>query len=49
VSFDPPIGEVWPSLSRCVEVHPKKTTTYTLRADDGAGHIQTEQLRVVVK
>jgi hypothetical protein len=32
-----------------VEVHPKKTTTYTLRADDGAGHIQTEQLRVVVK
>jgi hypothetical protein len=49
VSFDPPIGEVWPSLSRCVEVHPKKTTTYTLRADDGAGRIQTEQLRVVVK
>jgi hypothetical protein len=49
VAFDPSIGEVWPSLSRCVEVHPKKTTTYTLRAEDSAGHSQTQQLRVVVK
>jgi hypothetical protein len=49
VSFDPPIPDVWPSMDRCVDVSPKKTTTYTLNADDGAGHSDKAQLLVEVK
>jgi hypothetical protein len=49
VSFDPPIPNVWPSHSRCVDIMPRKTTTYTLIADDGAGHKETAQLTVQVK
>src|SRR5215470_2067417 len=30
VKLDPPVGEVWPSHSRCLHVAPKKTTTYKL-------------------
>jgi hypothetical protein len=37
VRLDPPAGAVWPSLNRCVDVAPKKSTRYTLTAEDGAG------------
>ena len=47
VRFDPPVGDVWPALSRCVQVSPRKDTEYKLIADDGAGHSTTES--VVVK
>jgi len=49
VSFDPPIPNVWPSMERCVDVSPMRTTTYTLNADDGAGHADKAQLLVQVK
>lgn len=49
VAFDPPIPDVWPSMSRCVDVAPKKSTTYTLTADDGAGHSEKAQLSIEVK
>lgn len=49
VAFDPLIYGVWPSMNRCVDVSPKKSTTYTLRADDGAGHATEAQLTVQVK
>lgn len=49
ISFDPPIPDVWPSMSRCVDVSPKKSTTYTLHADDGAGHSDKAQILVQVK
>jgi hypothetical protein len=49
LSFDPPIPDVWPSMSRCVDVSPKKSTTYTLNADDGAGHSDKAQISVQVK
>lgn len=49
VSFDPPIPNVWPSLNRCVDVSPRKTSTYTLHADDGAGHSELAQISVQVK
>jgi hypothetical protein len=49
VAFDPPIPDVWPSMSRCVDVSPKKSTTYTLNADDGAGHSDKAQISVQVK
>lgn len=49
VSFDPPIADVWPSMNRCVDVSPQKTTAYTLTADDGAGHTDKAQATVQVK
>ena len=49
VSFDPPIANVWPSLNRCVDVSPLKSTTYTLNADDGAGHSDKAQITIQVK
>ncbi|MGC2209493.1 MAG: hypothetical protein WA532_05200 [Candidatus Korobacteraceae bacterium] len=49
VAFDPPIDHVWPSMNRCVDVSPKKSTTYTLVADDGAGHTDKAQVAVQVK
>lgn len=35
--LDPPVEKVWPSLSRCFDVAPTKTTHYTLTAE-GADH-----------
>jgi hypothetical protein len=49
VAFDPPIPDVWPSMSRCVDVSPKRTTTYTLTADDGAGHSEKAQVTIAIK
>lgn len=49
VVFDPPIEEVWPSMNRCVDVSPRKSTTYTLSAYDGAGHSDKAQVSVKVK
>jgi len=49
VAFDPPVENVWPSMNRCVDVSPKKSTTYTLTADDGAGHSDKAQVSVQVK
>jgi threonine/homoserine/homoserine lactone efflux protein len=48
VKLDPPVASVWPSLSRCVSVTPKKTTTYTLTAMDSGGHSKTATLTVTV-
>jgi hypothetical protein len=48
VKIDPPVGAVWPSLSRCITVQPKKTTTYTLTIDDGAGHTKTASVTLPV-
>jgi len=48
VKLDPPVGSVWPSLSRCLSVTPKKTATYTLTATDSAGHTKTASLTVTV-
>jgi hypothetical protein len=49
VSIDPPIGETWPSVSRCMQITPKKTTKYTFTADDGKGTTKTAELTIVVK
>jgi hypothetical protein len=38
VRIEPPLDDVKPSLSRCLEVHPRKSTDYTLIARDAAGH-----------
>ncbi len=49
VTVDPPVGEVWPSVSRCMQIAPKKTTKYTFTADDGKGSTKTAELTIVVK
>src|SRR6516225_905516 len=36
VTLEPQSSPVWPSYSRCVDVNPTKTTTYTLIASDEA-------------
>ena len=48
VALDPPVGAVWPSHSRCLDVSPTKTTTYTLTIVDAAGKSasQSVELRV---
>jgi hypothetical protein len=36
--LEPPVEQVWPAYSRCFEVRPAATTTYTLTAADSSGH-----------
>ena len=49
IRLDPPAGDVWPSYSRCLDVTPSRTTTYTLTADDGQGNAKTSSLTIEVK
>jgi len=49
VTLAPQPSPVWPSHSNCVDVAPKKDTTYTLAIDDGAGHSQSQSVTVTVK
>ncbi|HKM82880.1 MAG TPA: hypothetical protein VJY15_18215 [Candidatus Acidoferrum sp.] len=49
VSLDPPVAAVWPSHTRCFEVSPKRTTTYTLTINDGTGKTATKTLQVRVR
>ena len=48
VNLDPPAEPVWPAFYRCVNVSPRKTTTYTLTIEDGAGHTKTASIEVKV-
>jgi hypothetical protein len=49
VKVDPPVEQLKPSAHHCFEIAPKKTTTYTITADDGAGHTKSEALTIQVK
>jgi hypothetical protein len=50
VTIDPPAdGEVWPSHNRCVDVTPKKTTTYTLTIVGASGNSTTQSVDVKVQ
>jgi hypothetical protein len=49
VKIDPPVAQLTPSYHHCFEIAPKKTTTYTITADDGAGHTKSESLTIQVK
>jgi hypothetical protein len=48
VTLDPPAGEVWPSHSRCVNVSPRKTTTYILTIQDAAGKSVSQSVELPV-
>jgi hypothetical protein len=49
VRLDPPDANVWPSLSRCFHLSPKKTTTYTLTIEDAEGHTKSATVKVTVE
>ena len=49
VRLDPPAADVWPSMSRCFEVTPVKTTRYTLTAESAGHQTVSESLEIVVK
>jgi hypothetical protein len=49
VKLEPQSNPVWPSPSRCVEVAPTKTTTYTLTIVDAAGNTKSQTLEVRVR
>ena len=49
VALDPPVGSVWPSHSRCLNVAPKKTTTYTLTITGAAGKTASQSLELRVQ
>ena len=48
VKLEPQSQPVWPAFIHCVQVSPARTTTYTLTADDGAGHTKTATVQVQV-
>lgn len=49
VRIEPPVGDVWPSRSRCVDVSPKSDTTYKLIAEDAEGNVKTTSVTVQVR
>jgi len=49
VSLDPPVATVWPSHTRCFEVSPKRTTTYTLTITNATGKTATKEVQVQVR
>jgi len=49
VKLEPQSNPVWPSYSRCVDVTPVKTTTYTLTIADASGHTLSQSLEVKVR
>jgi hypothetical protein len=49
VEINPPIEQAKPTYYHCLEIAPKKTTTYTVTATDGKGHTKSQSLTVQVK
>ena len=49
VQIVPTIEGVGPALSRCIEIHPTRTTEYELKAQDAAGHSVSQKLTIQVR
>jgi hypothetical protein len=49
VRLDPPVEKVWPSMSRCFDVAPAKTTHYTLTAESADHKSATASLDIAVQ
>jgi hypothetical protein len=49
VRLEPQTQPVWPSVARCVNVSPSKSTTYTLTIEDAAGRTQSQNIDVKVQ
>ena len=49
VRIEPPVPNVWPSFSRCVEVSPAADTEYRLIAEDAEGNTATAATAIRVR
>jgi hypothetical protein len=49
VTLDPPVAEVWPSHSRCIDLKLKKSTTFTLTIADAAGKTVSQSIGLKVQ
>ena len=49
MTLEPQTHPVWPAFSHCVQVTPRKTTTYKFTAEDGAGHTKEAKAEVKVR
>jgi hypothetical protein len=49
VKLDPPVEALKPTYRHCIEIAPKKTTTYTLTAVNAAGKSKSVSLEVRVE
>ena len=49
VTLEPPVGPVWPSYSRCLDVSPTKETTYTLTVEDARGNSKSATVTIRVR
>jgi len=49
VQVVPQAGPTWPAFSRCLQVMPRKTTTYTLTATSGSGERKTATAEIEVR
>jgi hypothetical protein len=48
VSIEPAVAQLTPSLNRCLQMTPRKTTRYTLTAEDGKGGKVSQSLVLTV-
>lgn len=49
VRLDPPIGKVWPAMSRCFDVRPERSTRYTLTAVGADQKVASASLQITVE
>jgi hypothetical protein len=49
VTLDPPVAEVWPSHSRCIDLKAKKSTTYILGIADASGRTVSQSVELKVR
>jgi hypothetical protein len=49
VAIDPPVGNIWVSTNRCLQIHPAKTTKYVFTAEDGKGNKLMQDITITVK
>ena len=49
VKIEPDVEPVKPSISHCLDVYLKKTTTYTLKAEDANGNTKSASLTIRVR
>jgi hypothetical protein len=49
VKIEPGVEPIKPAVSHCLDVFPKKTTTYTLKAEDASGNSKSASLTVRVR
>ena len=49
LKIEPEVEPIKPALSHCLEVFPKQTTTYTLKADDAKGNSKSASLTIRVR